>query len=218
MLSPTTLVAPISEKTVELNLTVEIVNYIHWKTGRRSYAWGPTLQQEATFGFDCAYNQNGRFFFVQYKRAYDEPGGHVFHLNRTKAKDQHQRLCNLESTGCATYYLLPLFTQLSYLAAHRGHLLVRPHTRFMRPSRIHMPGGGVGHHDLHIHSHSVWLTSDRIDIEDEEPNDFPERLLEEATLFERGDAERWGQIFSKVFGDDETGESTHNAAVVFIPS
>ena len=216
MLGPTSLAAPISEKTVELNLTVEIVNFIYSKTGRRSFAWGPTLQQEANFGFDCAYNASGRFFFVQYKRAYDEPGGHLFHLNYTTKEDQHQRLCNLESTGCATYYLLPRFTSVAHLAAHRGHLLLPPHTRFMLPSAIPIPRG-IGKHDLHIHGSRIWLTSDPIEIDDQSAQGFPDRLLEESTPFHVGDAERWGSIFSKVFGDDETGESTRASVIAFIP-
>ena len=104
-------VAPgiISEKTVELNLSIEIANFLYSRHGRPAFAWGPTLRQEARWGFDAAYGINGRFIYVQFKRAHDEAPGHRFELNRTAARDQHRKLQLLEASGVAVRYGLPRF-------------------------------------------------------------------------------------------------------------
>ena len=68
----------LNEKTIELNYTLEIVNYRGFKTGQRAIAFGPSLQAEKFLGFDAAVGAAGQFIFVQYKRAYRENGGLYF--------------------------------------------------------------------------------------------------------------------------------------------
>lgn len=164
----------ISEKTIELNLTLEWVNYLSNYFNRPCYAWGPSLQQEARWGFDAAIGRSGRFSYIQFKRAKPERGGLKYELNRTKNRDQHRLLCELEQLGFVVYYGLPLFTTIQHIAANRRSLLTPLHTAWYPPRRITMPGGGVGHHDLHVHSGRWFVTSTPKDISP--PDDFSKLL------------------------------------------
>lgn len=208
--------ATISEKTVELNLTIEIVNYMSHMRNYAVFAWGPTLRQEASFGFDAAYGLKGHFIYIQYKRANVEGSGHLFHLNRTSSQDQHKKLLSLEANGVAVRYALPRFTTLGYVETNRRRLLVPPHTAWLRPSQIQMPNGGVGHHDLHIHANRRWLTSDPIELDAPDDNPFLDSKLERLSFLSDNNIEKWSAIFSEIFGDDE--EVTQNAAIIFIKS
>jgi hypothetical protein len=60
----------ISEKTVELNLTTEFMNWM-WKVHHSTYtAIAPSQRQEATLGYDVSIRASGFCFFIQYKRAH----------------------------------------------------------------------------------------------------------------------------------------------------
>ena len=207
--------ATISEKTVELNLSIEIANFLFARHRRPAFAWGPTLREEARWGFDAAYGLQGRFIYIQFKRAYPEGAGHLFHLNRTKARDQHQKLQALELAGVAVRYALPRFTTMHHIERYRRRLLIPPHTAWLRPSQIPVPNAGVGHHDLHIHRHRRWLTSDPVEMDSGDDNPFLGGRAEEYTAFDDGGAEHWAQIFEKVFGDDR--DSTRGASLIFLP-
>lgn len=190
----------ISEKTVELNFTLELVNYLSVRSGRSCFAWGPTLRQEANWGFDAAIGLSGRFIYIQYKKATVEGPGYVYPLNRTTARDQHSRLLQLESMGVSSWYLLPKFTTLNEIAAGRRRLLTRPNSTWIKPSQIPVPNGGTGHHDLHIHPTRTWLTSDPIEMsEPEDWNAFD--VVNGGTPLENGNSQRWEEMFQKVFRD-----------------
>jgi hypothetical protein len=205
----------ISEKTVELNLSIEIVNFLFSRQNRPAFAWGPTLRQEARWGFDAAYGLQGQFIYVQFKRAHSEGPGHLFQLNRTTARDQHQKLQTLEASGLSVRYALPRFTTMAHIEMHRRRLLLPQHTAWLRPSQIPMPNSGVGHHDLHIHPTRRWLTSDPIELSSEDDNPFLGGNPDDFTWLERGTSERWAMVFEKIFGNDE--EATRNAAILFLP-
>lgn len=138
----------ISEKTVELNLTTELVNKIYKATGNRPYILAPSQRQEGTLGYDVALGQTqGQGVLIQYKRAYvNTPNKYEFHLNRTATRDQHQRLQVLESLGIPVFYAFPIFHLPAEVIQYRRYLLV--HTKFVRPSRIRPVGGPTGHHDV----------------------------------------------------------------------
>lgn len=206
----------ISEKTVELNLSIEIANFLFSRHGRPAFAWGPTLRQEARWGFDAAFGLQGRFIYIQFKRAYVEGPGHVFHLNRTAARDQHQKLQALEASGVAVRYALPRFTTIRHIEVHRRGLLVPPHTAWLRPSQIAMPNGGVGHHDLHIHPSRRWLTSDPVELSTGDDNPFLGRGMDDLTPFDDGSSERWAAIFEEILADDE--DATVGATIIFVPT
>lgn len=135
----------ISEKTVELNLTTELINWFYTATGKTHFAIGPSLQQEAKLGFDVAI-RGGVGALVQYKRAYVNGTSWTWHLNRTKGKDQHLRLQNLEAAGFPVFYAFPFFSTIADIQAHRRSLLLK--TFWFKTSQIMPAGGPTGHHDV----------------------------------------------------------------------
>ena len=150
----------ISEKTVELNLTAEFMNWM-WKIHGTTYtAIAPSQRLEAILGYDVSIRTSGFGFFIQYKRAHQSGSDYSYQLNRTKARDQHKKLCDLERTGVPVFYALPLFTTVSEVIKHRRSLLL--HALWLRPSVIPVPGGGIGHHEVHYDATTkrYWVTSE----------------------------------------------------------
>ena len=143
----------ISEKTVELNLTTELVNYLFFITGIRPYILAPSQAQEGTLGFDTSIGipGTGRPYLIQYKRGEFKvrKNEYLYHLNRTALQDQHLRLYNFEQMGWDVFYALPLFHTPRQVINNRRHLL--PMTLYLKPSSM-IPVGGiaamVGHHEV----------------------------------------------------------------------
>ncbi len=135
----------ISEKTAELNLTTELINWFFSRTKKVHFAIGPSLKQEAKLGFDVAVG-GGAGVLIQYKRAYVNGSKWKWHLNRTKSRDQHLRLQNLEAHGIPVFYAFPHFSTIADIQAHRRKLLVK--TFWFKPSAIMPTGGPTGHHDV----------------------------------------------------------------------
>lgn len=149
----------ISEKTVELNLTTELMNWM-WKVHRSTFtAIAPSQRQEARLGYDVSVVGKGHGFFIQYKRAHLKGTEYIFDLNRTSAQDQHRKLCDLENTGVPVFYAFPVFTTVGEVIAFRRNLLF--HTLWIRPNAIPVPGGSVGHHEVHYEATTGrhWVTS-----------------------------------------------------------
>ena len=139
----------ISEKTVELNLTTEAINYAYTLTGRTHFAVGLTQAEESVFGVDVSIG-GGSALLIQYKRAYVKGTTWTWHLNRTTKQDQHLRLQILESLGYPVYYALPYFSTLSDVQKNRRKLLLK--TFAIRPSTINPIPGPTGHHDVRYDS------------------------------------------------------------------
>src|SRR5438876_1102727 len=100
----------ISEKTVELNLTTEWLNYLFGRTHRVHFALAPSQQLEATLPIDALLtSRSGGGILLQYKRAYVAGADWTWLLNRTSARDQHKRLQAMESRGFAVFYAFPFF-------------------------------------------------------------------------------------------------------------
>jgi hypothetical protein len=143
----------ISEKTVELNLTTELVNYLFVVTGFRPYILAPSQIQEGTFGFDVAvgFPGVGQPYLIQYKRAEFRVNSneYLYHLNHTAKQDQHLRLYVLELMGWDVFYALPLFHTPTHVISNRRQLL--PKTLYLKPSWM-IPLGGIpamiGHHEV----------------------------------------------------------------------
>lgn len=143
----------ISEKTVELNLTTELVNYLYVVTGVRPYILAPSQTQEGVLGFDATigFPGTGRPYLIQYKRAEFRvrKNEYLYHLNHTAKQDQHLRLYILERMGWDVFYALPLFHTPTQVITNRQHLL--PKTLYIKPSSM-IPVGGisamVGHHEV----------------------------------------------------------------------
>ena len=150
----------ISEKTVELNLTTEFMNWM-WKVhGSTFTAIAPSQRQEAKLGYDVSIITRGFGFFIQYKRAHLKGSEYIYELNRTSARDQHKKLCDLESTGVPVFYAFPVFSTVGEVIHYRRRLLLQ--TLWIPPISIPVPGGGIGHHEVHYDASTgrYWVTSE----------------------------------------------------------
>jgi hypothetical protein len=137
----------ISEKTVELNITTELVNWYFSEWSVRPFILAPSQPKEATLGYDVQIGTiSGKSLFIQYKRAEKDAVGFAFHLNRTAKKDQLALLKNLEAKGAKVVYALPLFCEEAEVKKYRRFLL--PHMLFIRPSKICPKGGDIGEHTI----------------------------------------------------------------------
>jgi hypothetical protein len=136
----------ISEKTVELNLSAELLSWFSYRSGKTHYIIAPSQRAEGKVGFDAGFYGPGRAVLIQFKRAYVAGTEWRWHLNRTKLQDQHLRLQRLESNGTAVYYAVPHFHLPAEVAAWRRKLLLR--TYWIRPSVLQLPGGSIGEHDI----------------------------------------------------------------------
>jgi len=137
----------ISEKTVELNTTAELLAWLRWVTGATHTAIGPSTAQEGIWGYDVSFHGTASSAaLIQYKRAHVNGSVWTWHLNRTAHQDQHARLQFLESSGYPVFYALPHFATPAQLVARRRRLLVS--TFWYPPSYIQPAGGPLGHHDV----------------------------------------------------------------------
>jgi hypothetical protein len=136
----------ISEKTVELNLTTELINWFSRITSSVHYALAPSHIAEGRLGFDTSIQSNGTAILFQYKRAYVSGSRWEWRINHTRRRDQHIRLMRLEALGFPVYYALPYFRSPADIAQYRRRLL--QHTFWFRPSSILPPGGPGGHHKI----------------------------------------------------------------------
>jgi hypothetical protein len=157
----------LSEKSVELNLTAELLAWLSWITGDTHTAIGPSQVEEANVGFDVSFHGGGvAAALVQYKRAYVDGATLTWRLNRTKKRDQHRRLQVLESLGYPVLYAFPFFTTPSELVARRKRLLLA--TAWFQPSAINPPGGPIGHHEViyDVATDTWWVASpDRVQLD-----------------------------------------------------
>jgi len=193
----------ISEKTVELNVTTEFMNWM-WKVHHSTFtAIAPTQRQEAKLGYDVSISAKGFGFYIQYKRAHLKGAEYIYDLNRTAARDQHKKLCALESTGVPVFYALPVFTTVSEVVRYRRQLLF--HTLWLPPSSIPVPGGGVGHHEVHYEQSTGrhWVTSEEeIDFTPEHSGiDVITRLLESSG--KKNNLMEAMYAFNKIFINDQ---------------
>lgn len=141
----------ISEKTVELNVTAELLNWLGYATGVVHTAIGPSQQQEGVLGYDVSvHGGSTAAALIQYKRAYIAGSDWTWHLNRTKSRDQHARLQLLQASGYPVFYAFPEFATVSSLVALRRRLLVN--TFWYPPLSINPPGGPKGHHEVQFNS------------------------------------------------------------------
>lgn len=195
---------PLSEKTVELNLTTELLNWLWKVTGHTHCAFGLTQQQEAQLGVDVATVGGTSAIFIQYKRAYVEGSNWRWHLNRTTGQDQHQKLQQLEGIGLNVYYAFPYFDSGSELAANRRRLLLN--TFWIRPSQIQPAGGPTGHHDVVFSSTTgVWVVhSDPVPLP--VPLSIDDVASDLAKTLPQGAIERQIEGYNKVFSPAKTEE------------
>lgn len=166
----------ISEKTVELNLTCELMNYFYKHLGRRVFSIGPSSIQEASFPYDAYVGLPATGFFIQYKRAYVTKDHWKWYINHTKAEDQHRKLQQMQTRGLDVYYALPMFHTPTELTRYRGRLLLQ--TLWPEPNNLSFPGGPIGRHTIHYNSskNAFWMTSDE-EKPIERPSSFDDVIM-----------------------------------------
>lgn len=189
----------ISEKTVELNLTTEFINWLSHQHNTSYFAVGPTQAQEAQWGFDAGIFGNSTGALIQYKRAYVNGTTLEWRLNRTKAKDQLQRLQQLEAAGHAVFFAFPHFHTLSQIQSHRRRLLVQ--TSWFKPSQIMPAGGPNGHHEVRFDS-----ATNKWSVHSEQRVDMPQPVslaeLNRAIDNPQNRLSSLAEAFNAIFMDD----------------
>lgn len=159
----------ISEKTVELNLTTELINWLSHQNNTPYFAVGPTQAQEAKWGFDAGVFGATSGALIQYKRAYVNGTTWEWKLNRTKAQDQLARLKALELAGHSVFFAFPFFHTLADIQTHRRSLLTK--TFWFKPSQINPAGGPYGHHEVKYDtSTKIWS------VHSDTPHELPSPL------------------------------------------
>ena len=158
----------ISEKTVELNLSMELINHINFKNNLNVFAIAPSQRQEASVGYDVEIGNEriGNGILIQYKRAIPDKDEYLYHLNYTTYQNQHEILLRTENSGHCVFYAFPLFHTIDQISIFRRRLLVN--TIWYKPSQITLPGGSIGKHILHINRKNLnaYVTSDPTNIGD----------------------------------------------------
>lgn len=194
---------PLTEKSVELNLTSEILNHLARRYGRSFYALGPSMRAEDRLGFDVSVRAPGQALLIQYKRAYELSSGHLeWRLNRTSKQDQHEKLQLLEARGLRVFYAFPRFTTAQQLSAHRYRLLLQ--TFWRRPLSLQPSAGPRGHHEVRWHPVSgtwVLLSDDPVPVR-EPPTEWFDVFN---AYFDRGDGSSYEDLAraaNEVFFDD----------------
>ena len=107
---------PISEKTVELNVSRAVVEKMRRYHQIRTYSLGTSQTEEQMFGLDVEIT-DGTWSggCIQYKRLKKTTAGDRWDLNHTTNRDQQSLLCTLQKAGFPVYYCLPKFDDESVL-------------------------------------------------------------------------------------------------------
>lgn len=165
----------ISEKTVELNLTIEFVNWLKYHTKNYPFILAPSQSDEGALGFDVSISSSilGIPILIQYKRAEKlKSGKYKYKINYTSKQDQHLRLQYLQKKGFLVFYAFPIFHQVNEIINYRRKLLTK--TGFITPLSIKFSSGPIGHHTVYYEPYTnVWSAkSDEIELK--KPIDYKE--------------------------------------------
>lgn len=148
------------------HLTAELLAWLYGVTRRTHYVIAPSQREEAKLGFDAGFYGAGPGLLIQFKKAHVAGTLWSWQLNRTKLRDQHERLQRLDFSGIPVFYAFPHFQRPRQVVSWRRRLLT--HTFWIRPGVLSPPGGPTGHHDLmYEESTGAWALSspDPIQIE-----------------------------------------------------
>ncbi|WP_124903860.1 hypothetical protein [Burkholderia sp. Bp9004] len=148
---------PISEKTVELNVSRTIIEKMRRTHQINAYAIGATQAQEQQFGFDVlATDGSWCGGFIQYKRLYANGNINRWNLNRTKYRDQHSILCAVEALGYPVFYCFPKFDSETTLRQWTPPSLWSQ-VWWIQPSAIPVPSPVDAHHHVtYDNATGVW--------------------------------------------------------------
>lgn len=141
---------PVSEKTVELNISRVVIEKCRRLHQRPAYSMGLTQAEEAAIGADVFIEAEPGWVggFIQYKAMHRQASGNLrWNLNRTQNRDQHSLLCALESAGYPTFYCLPMFDDASEIAAWTPPPLWTK-VAWMSPNAMNVPAPVDDHHHV----------------------------------------------------------------------
>lgn len=131
-----------NERTLELNITHELLNYYqllyfrrHRHTSNSIYATSPTIQEENNAGgYDVALRLPYAVLFYQFKAAKANRGtdGKEAHfvINNNSDRDQHEKLNVLASKNYPVFYAFPIIITDNFFMSNVGQL--RQFTQFIR--------------------------------------------------------------------------------------
>lgn len=117
----------VSEKTLELNITTELVSQFR-NRGYQTTTFGLTLQQELIEGYDSSiYVNNYYAILIQYKAGRYRPTRryYTFYINNNSTRDQHTRLLSNNSLSANAYYAFPLITTPMDVIRYSGSIIER---------------------------------------------------------------------------------------------
>lgn len=139
----------INEKTLELNISHELMESLRW-LGYDSVLVGLTQLQEQAKGFDAGIAMKTRVVLIQYKRGIRRREWISFHLNANSGRNQNDRLRDM-SGGLrgVSFYALPRVCSWLELFIHRGHILDR--TIFYDVLDVPIPAGDRRLHTTRLH-------------------------------------------------------------------
>lgn len=162
----------ISEKTVELNLAMEVINWASYITNRTHFALAPCQGHEGIL-FDTSFQSHATGILVQYTRPIVSESRWQWHLNRT----MHLRLQDLECMEIPVLYAFPFFHTPLEILKNRWSLLKI--TFWYCPSQINPPGGSTELFDVNYNpsTRRWWVTSGEEDVELPSP-EGPRMLIE----------------------------------------
>lgn len=148
---------PISEKTVELNVSRTIIEKCRRYHQMQAYSLGATQTEEATFGFDIEVTDGAwSGGFIQYKRLYRLSSGvKRWNLNRTAHRDQHSLLLLLEQSGIPVYYCFPDFDDEATIKQWTPPSLWKQ-VWWVKPSSIPVPPPIDAHHHVTLDLSGNW--------------------------------------------------------------
>jgi hypothetical protein len=113
----------VAEKTLELNITAELLEYYRMFDSK-CYFKGLTLREEGIQAYDGALMRGGSVLgvlFFQYKAL--KKGISYFWINNNRNRDQHNILLNLALMPRSVFYVFPLFMTDQDVANRSPNLL-----------------------------------------------------------------------------------------------
>jgi len=143
------MVKPLSEKTLEFNVTQEMIFSLYGHSTPKPYMYGYSMRYEKKTGFDVSLDLPGGNTIVsfQYKKASAHDGNtFVFKFNNNSQNDQHNILYYMAVATRpvpTVFYALPALIDINSFEAALPNLLDR--TRFVDPIHIGPINDGLPH-------------------------------------------------------------------------
>jgi len=145
---------PLTEKTLELNITAELA-HLGRQAVYRPYFIGFSQFQELTKGADTYYSTGAKIGFFQFKKGYPRSYFLTFYINNNVPHfNQHHTLCKTNSLSGACRYVFPMISTNKDVYTHRGNLLYW--TAFISPQLFNTLIPPDTHHRVRMYYDGTW--------------------------------------------------------------